>query len=101
MVLSRILFFGVHVHSRNAEIVVLRGRETDLAAAILGAVQFDIGNPAFREALPDTGAHVLIIRIPGAVFQVELCFETFTRSAAYVRCCSVRRRGARTDCQSN
>ena len=56
MILSRILFLRIHVHSRDAEIVVLGGRETDLAAAILRTVYFDIGNPSIGEALPNVVA---------------------------------------------
>lgn len=70
MILTRILLLTIHIDGRDAEIAILGRRETDLAAAILGAVQFDIGNPAFGETLSDTGTHVLIVRVSWSVFRV-------------------------------
>jgi hypothetical protein len=85
VILSRILLLTIHIHSRDAEISIFRRRETDLAAAILGPVDFDVGDPTLGETLPDTGAHFFVVEASGPVFGVELCFECFTGCAVHVR----------------
>jgi hypothetical protein len=99
MILSRVLLLAIHKHSRDAEIVIFLRRETDLAAAILGAVNLNVGNPAFGETLSDAGAHVFIIVISRSVFGVELCFECFAGCAVHIRWRNVKGREGRTGFQ--
>jgi hypothetical protein len=101
MILARKHFFGIHVNSSDAEVVALRGRKTDLAAAVLGPFYLDVGNPAFIETLSDAGAHIFVVRVARPVLGVKLCFEIFTGSAKDVRYFPVKRERKCTDCQSH
>jgi hypothetical protein len=101
MILARKHFFGIHVYSGDAEVVAFRGREADLAAAILGPFYLDVGNPAFIETLSDARAHIFVVRVARPVFGVKLCFEIFTGSAKDVRYCPVKRERKYTDFESH
>jgi hypothetical protein len=61
MVLPRINLLRIKIHRRQTHIQVLRQRQPNPAAAVLGAVELAAGDPAFGQALFDEGAEVFVV----------------------------------------
>lgn len=81
MILTRENIIAIHVHCRDAEIVGLGGRKTDLASAVFGALNFDVGYPAFEKSLSDARAYFFVVRVSEPIFGVELFFQSFAGRA--------------------
>lgn len=70
VVLALEFLLAVHVHCCDAEIASRRRGKRNLASFVVGARDFRLGDPAFREALLDVRAEVLVEWVSRAKFLV-------------------------------
>lgn len=81
VILSRELLLRIHIHSRNAQEASLLLRDSDLGAAVVRSINFDVSDPAFFETFPGQGAEILIYRVARAIVLVQVGFEIFAWSS--------------------
>ena len=67
VILAAVFVQGFHVHGGDGDVVRFRGRRSDAAAPVFGAVELVLGDPAFLEAGKDGGSEGLVVGCSRAV----------------------------------